>query len=121
MSMLGMLLGDRDGGSAAPPAPPQPPAETPVTAHTRGQADGPQTELGHPPEIPGERATGLTGSNDETPHAAGSLLGERAVAMAVHEPAPPERAADGARPPPRPLSERISAQTASMSSSDSAG
>ena len=40
MSMLGMLLGDGAGRSAAPPAPPQPPVDTPVAvAHTR-QTDG---------------------------------------------------------------------------------
>jgi transposase len=40
MSMLGMLLGDGDRGSAAPLVPPQPPAETPVAAHTRAKPTG---------------------------------------------------------------------------------
>jgi transposase len=40
MSMLGMLLGDGTGESAAPPAPPQPPVETPVAAHTRAKPTG---------------------------------------------------------------------------------
>ena len=38
MSMLGMLLGNQPGGSAAPPAPPPP--ETPVAAHTRAKPTG---------------------------------------------------------------------------------
>jgi transposase len=40
MSMLGMLLGDGTGASAAPAAPPPPPAETPVAAHTRAKPTG---------------------------------------------------------------------------------
>jgi transposase len=40
MSMLGMLLGDRDGGTAAPPASPDPPTETPIAAHTRVKPTG---------------------------------------------------------------------------------
>jgi len=40
MSMLGMLLGDGLGGSAAPPAPAPPPVETPVAAHTRAKPTG---------------------------------------------------------------------------------
>jgi len=40
MSMLGMLLGDGAGGSAALPVPPRPPVETPVAAHTRAKPTG---------------------------------------------------------------------------------
>jgi transposase len=40
MSMLGMLLGNEDRGSAAPPAPAPPPPETPVAAHTRAKPTG---------------------------------------------------------------------------------
>jgi len=40
MSMLGMLIGEGAGGTAAPPAPAPPPAETPVAAHTRAKPTG---------------------------------------------------------------------------------
>lgn len=40
MSMLGLLLGNQPGQSAAPPAPAPPPTDTPVAAHTRAKPTG---------------------------------------------------------------------------------
>jgi len=45
MSMLGMLIGEGAGGTAAPPAPAPPPAETPVAAHTRAKPTGRTTRV----------------------------------------------------------------------------